>query len=76
MSEWQLLDFFLVLIITIAVWRLFTPVAGVVALLALVLSFHEMFAPTWLWLNLLAAVALLRVAPEGGCTRWSAVTSC
>jgi len=65
MSEWQLLDFFLVLIITIAVWRLFTPVAGIVALLALVLSFHEMFAPTWLWLNLLAAIALLRVAPEG-----------
>jgi hypothetical protein len=65
MSEWQLLDFFLVLIITIAVWRLFTPVAGVVALFALVLSFHEMFAPTWLWLNLLAAVALLRVTPEG-----------
>ncbi len=65
MSEWQLLDFFLVLIITIAVWRLFTPIAGVVALLALVLSFHEMFAPTWLWLNLLAAIALLRVAPEG-----------
>ena len=64
-SEWQLLDFFLVLIITIAVWRLFTPVAGIVALFALVLSFHEMFAPTWLWLNLLAAVALLRVAPEG-----------
>jgi len=64
-SEWQLLDFFLVLIITIAVWRLFSPAAGVVALFALVLSFHEMFAPTWLWLNLLVAIALLRVAPEG-----------
>ena len=64
-SEWQLLDFFLVLIITIAVWRLFSPTAGVVALLALVLSFHEMLAPTWLWLNLLVAVALVRVAPEG-----------
>ena len=65
MSQWQLLDFFLVLIITIAVWRLFSPVAGVIALLALGLSFHELFAPTWLWLNLLAAVALLRVTPEG-----------
>ena len=64
-SEWELLDFFLVLIITIAVWRLFSPMAGVIALLALVLSFHEMFAPTWLWLNLLAAVALLRVTPAG-----------
>jgi hypothetical protein len=65
MGEWQLLDFFLVLIITIAVWRLFSPAAGVIALLALVLSFHELSAPTWLWLNLLAAVALLRVAPKG-----------
>lgn len=64
-AEWQLLDFFLVLIITIAVWRLFNPTAGIVALLALVLSFHELMAPTWLWLNLLVAVALLRVAPEG-----------
>ena len=64
-GEWELLDFFLVLIITIAVWRLFGSAAGVVALLALVLSFHEMFAPTWLWLNLLAAIALLRVTPAG-----------
>ena len=64
-GEWQLLDFFLVLIITIAVWRLFSPTAGVIALLALVLSFHELFAPTWVWLNLLAAIALLRVAPDG-----------
>jgi hypothetical protein len=64
-SEWQLLDFFLVLIITIAMWRLFSPTAGVIALCALTLSFHEMLAPNWLWLNLLIAVALLRVAPEG-----------
>ncbi|HSG59681.1 MAG TPA: hypothetical protein VLA06_09135 [Woeseiaceae bacterium] len=64
-SRWQLLDFFLVLIITIAAWRLFGSTAGVVALLALVLSFHELNAPGWLWLNLLVAVALLRVAPEG-----------
>ena len=64
-NEWQLLDFFLVLIITIAMWRLFSPTAGIIALFALVLSFHEAFAPTWLWLNLLVAVALLRVAPEG-----------
>jgi hypothetical protein len=64
-DNWALLDFFLVLIITIATWRLFGPAAGSIALLALVLSFHEMYAPTWLWLNLLVAVALLRVAPAG-----------
>jgi hypothetical protein len=64
-SEWQLLDFFLVLIITIAVWRLFGQVAGVIALGALTFSFHELNAPSWMWLNLLIAMALMRVAPVG-----------
>jgi len=64
-SQWQLLDFFLVLIITIAVWRLLGRGAGVIALLALVLSFHELNAPGWLWLNILVAIALMRVAPAG-----------
>ncbi|MGI9222274.1 MAG: hypothetical protein ACR2QS_14690 [Woeseiaceae bacterium] len=64
-TQWQLLDFFLVLIIAIATWRLFGAKAGVIALAAMVLSFHESSAPTWLWLNLLIAVALLRVAPAG-----------
>jgi hypothetical protein len=64
-SQWQLLDFFLLLIITIAAWRLFGRTAGVIALLALAMSFHEFDAPVWLWLNLLVAVALMRVAPEG-----------
>ncbi len=69
-GQWQLLDFFLVLIITIAVWRLFNPVSGVIALAAMALSFHELLAPTWLWLNLLAAIALLRVTPEGKLRKW------
>ena len=64
-SQWQLLDFFLVLIITIAAWRLFGRTAGIIALAALILSFHEFNAPSWLWLNLLIAIALLRVAPAG-----------
>jgi hypothetical protein len=64
-SQWQLLDFFLLLIITIAVMRLIGRGAAVVAGLAMVLSFHEMFAPSWLWLNLLVAIALMRVAPAG-----------
>ena len=64
-SRWQLLDFFVVLIITISAWRLFGPAAGSIALLALVLSYHEVNAPAWLWLNLLIAIALVRVAPPG-----------
>ncbi len=65
MSQWRLLDFFLVLIITIAVWRLFGVPAGLIALGGLALSFHEINAPAWLWLNLLIAIALMRVAPVG-----------
>ena len=64
-SRWRLLDFFLVLIITIAAWRLFGRTAGVIALLAMSLSFHELNAPAWTWLNLMIAVALMRVAPVG-----------
>ncbi|MEX2123768.1 MAG: hypothetical protein WD795_07720, partial [Woeseia sp.] len=64
-ERWQLLDFFLVLIVTVATARLFGKEAGAIAFLALVLSWHESDAPQWIWLNLLAAVALVRVAPEG-----------
>ena len=64
-ERWQLLDFFLVLILTIATIRLFGKAAGAIAFLALTLSWHESGAPQWMWLNLLAAVALVRVAPDG-----------
>ena len=65
LGQWELLDFFMVLIITIAAWKLFGQTSGIIALLALVLSYHEINAPSWLWLNLLVAIALLRVAPVG-----------
>lgn len=65
LGRWQLLDLFLLLIITVASWRLFGRTAGLVVLLALGLSFHEPEAPVWSWLNLLAAIALMRVAPAG-----------
>ena len=64
-GRWRLLDFFLLLIVAVAAARLFGRAAGVVALVALTLSFHEPGAPVWTWLNLLAAVALARVAPPG-----------
>lgn len=64
-SQWRLLDFFLISIITVGAWRLLGPMAGVVALAAVGLSYHEADASAWLWLNLLIAIALLRVAPEG-----------
>ena len=64
-GRWRVLDFFVLLIVTVATARLFGRGAGAVALVALVLSYHEPGAPVWTWLNLLAAVALVRVAPEG-----------
>jgi hypothetical protein len=65
LERWRLLDFFLVLIVTLAVAKLFGRPAGALALAALVLSWHEPGAPHWAWLNALAAIALARVAPAG-----------
>lgn len=64
-ERWRLLDLFLVLIITVAAWRLFGPMGGLVALAALVLIYHEPAAPRWAWLNVLLAIAVVRVAPAG-----------
>lgn len=64
-NRWELLDFFLVLITAVAAARLFGPVAGGIALVALVLSLHEASAVRFAWLNALAAVALARVAVSG-----------
>ncbi|MEO1246949.1 MAG: hypothetical protein AAFX56_14805 [Pseudomonadota bacterium] len=65
LREWQLLDIFLLLIITASAWKLLGRSAGIVAFAGLALSYHEAGAPSWLWLNLLATAALLRVAPAG-----------
>ncbi|MCH8137228.1 MAG: hypothetical protein IIB77_14730, partial [Proteobacteria bacterium] len=64
-NRWKLLDFFLVLIISISAARLFGREAGILSLVALTLSLHEPGAPEFIWLNLLVAVALVRVAPAG-----------
>lgn len=64
-GRWRLLDFFVLLVATVAAARLFGAAAGAVALAGLALSFHEPGAPVWTWLNLLAACGLARVAPEG-----------
>lgn len=65
LTAWTLLDLFLVLIFTLAVFRLFGLAASAVALVGFVLSYHEPDAPRLLWLGLLAVVALLKYAPEG-----------
>jgi hypothetical protein len=64
-SRWTLLGFFFVLIVSLAVHRLFGPRPAVLALAALVLLHGEPGAPSAVWLSLVAAVALRRVAPPG-----------
>ncbi len=65
-ARWSLLDFFLVIIFTLAVARLYArPSLTIVAFLFFTLSYHEAGAPRWIWLALLAGVALLRHLPTG-----------
>lgn len=64
-ARWTLLDLFLVLIAALATSRLFNRRWGALALLTLVLTWHEAGAPQYVWLNVLAAVALIKVLPPG-----------
>jgi hypothetical protein len=64
-ESWGLWGLFGVLVIAVfAGWLGGWPV-GAVALAALLLTYQEGPGYIWLWANLLAAVALARVAPEG-----------
>lgn len=72
-SRWTLLDLFLVLITALATARLWNRYWGVLALLTLIIIWHEPGAPHYVWLNILAATALLGVLPRGRfykLTRW------
>ncbi len=64
-SQWTLLDLFLVLIIALAVYKLWNRNWGLIALITLGIVYHEPGAPKLVWLNILAAIALLRVLPRG-----------
>jgi len=64
-NHWTLLDLFLVLLLSIAVMRLWSPAWGALALFSFALIWHEPLAPQWAWVHLLLAIALLRVMPEG-----------
>lgn len=64
-GRWTLLDFFMALIIALAVAMLRGRPGGAVAAAALILLWHEPDAPRYVWLHLLIAVALLRALPEG-----------
>lgn len=65
LTAWTLLDLFLLLVFTLAVFRLWSWRAAVLAFIAFGLSYQEVGAPRYLWLILLVPLALQRVVPEG-----------
>lgn len=70
LTRWTLLDLFLVLIAALAIGRLWSWQWGALALFSLALFWHEAEAPRWIWLHILAALALLRVLPDNRFSRW------
>jgi hypothetical protein len=69
-SSWTLLDLFLLFIISASFYRLWGKAWGIVALLGMALLYHEQQAPVMVWLNVLIAVALLKVLPTGRFRQW------
>jgi hypothetical protein len=63
LARWTLLDVFLVLVVALAIGRLWGWSWGLLGLATLVLIWPEPGAPRWVWLHILAAAALLRVLP-------------
>ncbi len=62
---WTLLDIFLVLVISIAIGRLYGWAWGLLSLLALGLCFPEWGAPRMVWIFVLVGEALHRALPQG-----------
>jgi hypothetical protein len=65
LQSWTLLDFFMVLILSMAVFRLWGWYWGIIALITFTLIWHEPTqAPRYVWINVFVAIALLRVVPQ------------
>lgn len=64
-QRWSLMDFFLVLLIALAVYKLRDWRWGLLALAGMALTFHEPGAPRLVWLNILVVLALLPLLPSG-----------
>ena len=63
--NWTLLDLFLVLILSMAVFRLWNWFWGLIALATFTLIWQEPIdTPRYIWINIFVAIALLRVVPR------------
>jgi len=65
LQRWTLLDIFLVLVIAVAIGRLYGWAWGTLAVVTLALVFPESMAPRSVWIFVLVGEALLRVLPVG-----------
>lgn len=63
-SKWTVWDIFILLIIVVSICRVYNVKWGLIAAAVFVLTFHEKGAPLFLWLNLVAALALVNVLPK------------
>jgi hypothetical protein len=70
LTAWTLLDLFLLLVFSLAVFRMRGVGAGLVAFFAFGLAYHELYAPRFTWLFVLAPVALLSVVRSKRATWW------
>lgn len=72
-EKWTLLDIFLVLIGALAINRLLGSKWAAIALVTFVLTWHESAAPQYIWLAVIAALGLVKVAPPGQLRRVSVI---
>lgn len=70
-DRWTLLGFFALLLISIAVGRVFGVPWGIVAFVGVGLAYHEDGAPRWLWFALAALLALHRALGARTFERWA-----
>jgi hypothetical protein len=59
-SRWTLLDFFIVLITSIALSRIHGKRWGVIGLVGFIALWHEPGAPAYIWLNLIATLSIMQ----------------
>lgn len=64
-SRWDLWDLFICFLIVGSAFKLLGMPTALLALLTMILTYHENNAPVWTWIFLILIVSLLRVLPKG-----------
>lgn len=69
-NQWTLMDLFFMTVILALVYRVFGILTAVIALLVMVLGYHESHMPLFLWFNLLVAVSLAKKVTGERLKKW------